>query len=165
MSFKIVNIKLANAETATASEVLKFDKDGVAEVESEDLYNSLLEIGNFHEYKEGHSITNPVLETEKPEKNEESVSENSPKNDKDEQEESEPKNEKEEPVIVREAKESMSHDELDEIADEYGLRDDEDYPQEEVKAVKTAYINSAIAYKKKEEDSKKEEKEDTEDTE
>lgn len=49
---KISNIKLANQKVFASREHLEFDKHGIAEVKSEEVYNNLLDLEGYHAVEE-----------------------------------------------------------------------------------------------------------------
>lgn len=150
MAFKIVNINLINMKVALSSEFVDFDENGVGEIKSEEVYNEALKLGNFFPYNEETGEADEDSDEADSGEDENEV-ENSVENSEDDAEENqEPKDEKKAENDLKQAKESWGHDELDKYAEELGIRGNDDYPEDETKAIKVAYINAEVTERSKE---------------
>lgn len=128
MSFKIRNLDFINQEVSISTEQVKFDQDGVGEIQSELIFNNVVGLPGFESL-------------EKPKEDENSLKDGIGGTSKEGFEGENLDGEENVQKPVKKASEKMTHKELDALASELEI-DGEDYPKDQSKGVKSAYINS-----------------------
>lgn len=127
MPFNVINVTLANKEVLISNEKIKFDGKGLGTIESEELYNAVLELKGYF-----------PAEVAKEVKDEDSSIDSSIEDDKEEDVEEQDLKQDEEAKLPNFG--NMTHDELDAYAEEH-LDNLDDYPKSGNKKEKSAFLS------------------------
>lgn len=131
MPFNVINVMLANKEVLISTEKVKFDNKGLGTIESEELYNAVLELKGYFPAEEQAEDKAQAENDESPIKDsiEKPVEDDAKGEDLEKQEEAK------EPNFG-----DMTHDELDAYAKE-NFEDLSDYPKSGNKKEKMAFLS------------------------